>query len=85
MFSKDLLNAGMGPMEICACREGVTAIVFAIVLLLIDRSAFRIRLRDVWLFILFGAFNVISNVCVFTAQETLPDRRGAGDDQSTSC
>ena len=72
MFSKDLLNAGLGPMEICACREGVTAIVFALILLAIDRSAFKVRIRDLWIFALFGAFNVISNVCVFTAQETLP-------------
>jgi len=72
MFSKDLLNAGMGPMEICFCREGVTAAVFAVILLFMDRSAFRVRIRDLWIFALFGAFNVISNVCVFTAQETLP-------------
>ena len=72
MFSKDLLNAGLGPMEICACREGVTAIVFGLVLFFIDRPAFKIRPRDILLFLLFGAFNVISNVCVFTAQESLP-------------
>ncbi len=72
MFSKDLLNAGMGPMEICACREGITAAVFGLILLFLDRRSFRIRIRDIPLFLLFGAFNVISNVCVFTAQETLP-------------
>ena len=72
MFSKDLLNAGMGSIEICFCREGVTAAVFFLILLVIDRSAFKVRLRDIWLFILFGAFNVISNVCVFTAQQSLP-------------
>ncbi|MBR6205113.1 MAG: hypothetical protein IKQ60_08775 [Candidatus Methanomethylophilaceae archaeon] len=58
LFSKDLLNAGMGPMEICACREGITAVVFGLALLLLDRRAFRIRVRDVPLFLLFGAFNV---------------------------
>lgn len=72
MFSKDLLNAGLGAFEICFCREGVTAAVFFLILLVVDRSAFKVRLRDLWLFILFGAFNVISNVCVFTAQLTLP-------------
>ena len=72
LFSKDLLNAGMGPMEICACREGITAAVFGLALLFFDRRAFRIRIRDVPLFLLFGAFNVVSNVCVFTAQESLP-------------
>ncbi len=72
MFSKDLLMAGLGPIEICFCREGVTAAVFFLILLVIDRSALKIRFRDVWVFILFGAFNVASNVCVFKAQETLP-------------
>lgn len=72
LFSKDLLNAGMGPMEICLCREGVTATAFAIILLFMDRSAFKVRLKDVPYFILFALFNVVSNICVFTAQETLP-------------
>ena len=72
MFSKDLLLAGLGPMEICFCREGVTAAVFFLVLLVIDRSAFKIKLKDVWVFIVFAAFNVASNVCVFQSQETLP-------------
>ena len=71
LFSKDLLNAGLGPFEICACREGVTAIVFGLFLLLRERSAFKVRIRDLWIFLLFGAFNVASNLCVFTAQETL--------------
>jgi drug/metabolite transporter (DMT)-like permease len=72
LFSKDLLNAGLGPMEICFCREGVTAVAFFLILLVIDRSAFKVRLRDLWMFALFGFFNVASNVCVFQAQETLP-------------
>ncbi len=72
MFSKDLLLAGLGSMEICACREGVTAIVFGLYLLVRDRGAFKVRLRDLWIFLLFGFFNVISNLCVFTAQGLVP-------------
>ena len=72
MFSKDLLIAGLGPMEICFCREGVTAVAFFLILLVIDRSAFKVRPKDLWMFLLFGAFNVASNVCVFQSQETLP-------------
>lgn len=71
LLSKGLLNAGLSPMQICACREGVTAVIFGLILLFMDRSAFRIRLKDVWLFAMFGAFNVASNVCVFTAQQTV--------------
>ena len=72
LFSKDLLNAGLGPLEICFCRESVTAVAFFLILLVIDRSAFKVRFRDLWMFALFGFFNVASNVCVFQAQETLP-------------
>jgi len=72
LFSKDLLNAGLGPLEVCFCRESVTAVVFCLILLVIDRAAFKVKLRDLWVFILFGAFNVASNVCVFAAQELLP-------------
>ena len=71
-FSKALLESGMTPFQICACREGVTAIVFFIILLLVDRSAFKIKLKDLWVFILFAFFNVISNVCVFAAQDLVP-------------
>ena len=72
LFSKDMLNMGFDPMQICFCREGTTALAFGLILLVLDRSAFRIKLRDVWVFIVFGAFNVASNICVFNAQEILP-------------
>ncbi len=71
-FSKSLLEAGLSPFEVCACRESVTATVFAVILLLVDRNAFRIKLKDLWIFILFAAFNVISNVCMFAAQDMVP-------------
>ena len=72
LFSKDMLNLGFDPLQICFCREGVTALAFGLILLVVDRSAFKIKLRDIWVFILFGGFNVISNICVFNAQEVLP-------------
>lgn len=72
LFSKDLLNVGFSPIQICACRESVTAVVFFLILLVCDRSALKVDWRHLWIFLLFGAFNVGSNLCVFTAQETLP-------------
>lgn len=71
-FSKSLLEAGLSPFEVCACRESVTAIVFAMILLIVDRNAFRIKLKDLWIFILFAAFNVISNISMFAAQDMVP-------------
>ncbi len=72
LFSKDLLLAGLSPIQICLCREGVTAIAFGLILLFIDRPAFKVKIRDLWLFILFALFNVISNLAVFTAQDMIP-------------
>jgi drug/metabolite transporter (DMT)-like permease len=72
LFSKDLLGSGLSPIEICACREGVTAVVFIVLMLIWDRSAFKVPLRDIWLFILFAVFNTVSNLCAFTAQDYLP-------------
>ena len=71
-FSKSLLEAGLSPFEVCACRESVTAIVFAMILLIVGRNAFRIKLKDLWIFILFAAFNVISNISMFAAQDMVP-------------
>ena len=72
LFSKDLLNSGLGPMEVCLCRQGITAIGFGLFLLIFDRSAFKVRLRDLWIFALFASFNVICNVCLFSAQQLVP-------------
>jgi len=72
LFSKNLLEAGFTPLDVSICREGVTAAVFFVILLLTDRSAFRIRLRDLWIFILFALFNVLSNFFLFNAQDLIP-------------
>ncbi|MBE6523405.1 MAG: DMT family transporter [Thermoplasmata archaeon] len=72
LFSKNLLEAGFTPLDVSICREGVTAAVFFVILLLTDRSAFRIRLRDLWIFVLFALFNVLSNFFLFNAQDLIP-------------
>ncbi len=72
LFSKNLLESGFSPLEVSVCREGVTAIVFFLILLVTDRSAFRIRIRDLWIFVMFALFNVLSNFFMFNAQELIP-------------
>ena len=72
LFSKNLLESGFSPLEVSVCREGITALVFFFILLVTDRSAFKIRLRDVWIFVLFALFNVLSNFFLFNAQELIP-------------
>lgn len=72
LFSKSLLNAGFEPVDVGAVREIGTTIFFATFLLVYDRSAFKIRLRDIPLFFLFAFFNVASNLTLFTALEHIP-------------
>ncbi len=72
LFSKHLMELGFSPLQVSMCREGITALVFGLFLLFRDRSAFKINLKDVWIFILFGFFNVLSNLCMFEAQNLVP-------------
>lgn len=42
---------GLGSIEICFLRALVTALVMGLMLLVTDRAALKIRLRDIWCFI----------------------------------
>ena len=61
------LNAqGLGSMEICFVRSSVTFLCMLLGLLVFDRKALRIRLKDIWCFIGTGAFSVaFFNYCYF--------------------
>lgn len=61
------LNAqGLGSMEICFVRSSVTFVCMLLGLLVFDRKALRIRLKDIWCFIGTGAFSVaFFNYCYF--------------------
>lgn len=61
------LNAvGLDAMEICFIRGAVTFTVMLAGLLIFDRKALRIRLKDIWCFVGTGAFSVaFFNFCYF--------------------
>ena len=61
------LNAeGLGSMEICFVRGFVTFVVMLSGLLVIDRKALRIKLKDIWCFVGTGACSVaFFNFCYF--------------------
>ena len=61
------LNAvGLTSMEICFIRGAVTFVVMLAGLLLFDRKALRIKLKDIWCFVGTGAFSVaFFNFCYF--------------------
>lgn len=61
------LNAReLGSMEICFIRSFVTFAVMLLGLLIFDKKALRIRIKDIWCFIGTGAFSVaFFNFCYF--------------------
>lgn len=70
LFVRALDAAGLSAMEISGVRMTLGALGMLLVVLVVDRSLLRIRLRDIWLFIGTGVVSVtLFNVCYFTCIE----------------
>ena len=66
LFVRQLDAAGLSAMDITYVRVLVGAIGMLAVILFVDRSLLRIRLRDIWMFIGTGVISVtMFNVCYF--------------------
>lgn len=66
LLVRSLNEAGLSSMEICFVRAVVTFVCMLAGLLLFDRKALKIRLRDIWCFVGTGAFSVsFFNFCYF--------------------
>ncbi|MBQ4479780.1 MAG: EamA family transporter [Victivallales bacterium] len=72
VFLRQLLAADITPMEVCALRNGGTAIILGIVLGVWRPRLLRIRWRDLWCFLGGGCISVLLfNYCYFlTLQRT---------------
>lgn len=67
LFVRHLSGAGLSSMDIAGVRMLVGAIGMLAIILIVDRSLLRIRLRDAWMFIGTGVVSVmLFNVCYFT-------------------
>ena len=67
LFVRHLSAAGLSTMDIAGVRMLVGAIGMFAIVLVVDRSLLRIRLRDLWMFIGTGVVSVmLFNVCYFT-------------------
>jgi drug/metabolite transporter (DMT)-like permease len=67
LFVRALGAAGLSAMDICCVRMVVGVVCMLVVLLVVDRDALRIRLRDLWLFAGTGIASVtLFNWCYFT-------------------
>lgn len=66
LLVRTLNNAGLATMEICFARAIVTFVTMLAGLLIFNRRALKIRIKDVWCFIGTGAFSVaFFNYCYF--------------------
>lgn len=67
LFVRQLDAAGLAAIDITGIRMVVGAVGMLIVLLVVDRSRLRIRLRDIWLFVGTGVVSItLFNLCYFT-------------------
>lgn len=66
IFIKTLSAHGLDALQISAVRMTVAVIVFPLAVLITDRSKFRIRLKDIWIFICSGIVSIVLfNTCYF--------------------
>ncbi len=66
LLVRSLDAVGIASMEVCFIRSVVTLVSLSVGVLLFDRRAFRIRLKDIWCFIGTGACSVtFFNFCYF--------------------
>lgn len=66
LLVRSLTAAGLSSMEICFVRGAVACVCMLAVLLICDRKALKIKLKDIWCFIGTGAFSLaFFNFCYF--------------------
>ncbi len=71
LFVRELTNFGYSIWQIVAARALTTLVIFVLVALLFDRRAFRVRLRDLWIFAGMGLISVVVfNWCYFTCMNS---------------
>ena len=67
LFTRALNTAGLDSVQITAIRMTVGAVGLGLLLLFTDREKFRIRLRDLWVFVGTGIVSLtLFNLCYFT-------------------
>ena len=59
IFVKKLSAAGLDPLQISLVRMLVAAVVFSLFVLIKDKKAFKIQLKDIWMFICTGIVSIV--------------------------
>jgi drug/metabolite transporter, DME family len=70
LFANIMTAAGMTSFQISGVRMIVSTVGMALVVFLTDRSKFRIRIRDIWMFIGTGFVSLtLFNICYFACMQ----------------
>lgn len=70
LFIRRLNGMGVGTMQIVFLRAVATALFMLLLILFTDRSLFRVRLRDLWIFVGNGVLSLLFfNFCYFRTIE----------------
>ena len=66
LFINPLCDMGFSVVQISVIRQFISALLFGILILITDPSRFRIRLKDIWIFICSGVVSVsLFGACYF--------------------
>ena len=73
LFVRYLQQRGFDPIQITSCRLSLSAVFFCLLLLVKEPGGFRLRLRDLPLFLSLGLASILFfTVCYFTAITIMP-------------
>ena len=67
-FSRNLYAEGFSPMQVAFTRMLIGLIVLTVILVIVDRTCLHIKKKDVWLFVIFAIFKILSDLFLFKAQ-----------------
>lgn len=66
LFVKQLSAVGIDPLQISLIRMAIAAVCFSLFVLIKDKSKFKIRLKDIWMFACTGIVSIVLfNTCYF--------------------
>ena len=66
IFVRHYTALGLNSMQIAALRLTLSAILFSVFILIFDRKLFKIKLRDIWIFLGSGILSVgVFTICYF--------------------
>ncbi len=68
LFSRNLYAEGFSPMQVTFTRMLIGTLVLLVFLLILDRGCFRLRKKDLWIFLFFAVFKILSDLFLFKAQ-----------------